>query len=177
MNNKEVLRKIAASSRFEMSVFDGAIILQGRILSPSESENAGLLTYLLASQITTKQDLERMQHIRAQAEKIEEDSQASEIDQLLFEARKLGFSPDALAAFHGQQNKIICQVVKAASTDNGKTFEPITLVLEEGKQDPDKSILWIGVFTNEDRAALLEKAMSGHKDAAKRIAAFCNGRP
>jgi len=174
--NKEILKRIAAGSRFEVPLFEGAIIVQGRILSPTEAESAGLLTYLLASQITTKQDLVRMEEIRNKALDVNEDSEASQIDQLLFQAKQLGFSPDALGAFREQQNKIICQVVRAGSTDNGETFSKLRLVTAEEQQDPEQNILWIGVLTNEDRETIIDKAMSGHKEASKSIATFCKGQ-
>ena len=173
--NPEILKRIASSSRFEVKAFEGAVILQGRILSPSEAESAGLLTYLLASQITTKEDLQRMQAIQKRAETIEEATEEN-IDDILSEAKKLGFSPDALSAFHEQQNRVICQVVRAGSTDGGETFTKLRFVSAEEQQNPEKSVLWVGLLSNKDRNTILESAMSGHKEASKRIAGFCQGQ-
>ena len=92
--NKDILKRIASSSRFQVQVFGGAVIFQGRILSPSEAESAGLLTYLLASQITTKEDLQRMQHIQKKAEQIER-TQSMSIDQMFMHNynRATGYNP------------------------------------------------------------------------------------
>ena len=172
--NKDILKRIASSSRFQVQVFGGAVIFQGRILSPSEAESAGLLTYLLASQITTKEDLQRMQHIQKKAEQID-DATTDNIDDILSEARKLGFSPDALSAFHEQQNRVICQVIRAGSTDNGETFSKLRLVTAEEQQNSDEGVLWVGLLSNKDRNKILETAMEGHKEASKTIAGFRQG--
>ena len=169
---KEVLKKIAEQSRFEVPCFHGALHLQGRILSPSEAEAAGLLQYLIASQMITKVDLKKMNELKERAESVAE---TGDIDGLISEARNMGFRPEAFSRMSEQQDRVVCQVIRAASSDGGKTWNRLKIVTAEEQQDPDNNILWIGVLNQADRKEIISKAMSGHTEASEKLAGFFGG--
>ena len=61
---KDILQKIITNSRWTYPVFDGQIIVEGRILSPQEAEICGLSSALIAKSIMSEQhlkDLARLQ--------------------------------------------------------------------------------------------------------------------
>tara|TARA_R100001594_G_scaffold149697_1_gene208276 strand:- start:31 stop:282 length:252 start_codon:yes stop_codon:yes gene_type:complete len=71
---KEILKKITDQSRFQVQTFHGALLLEGRILSPSEAESAGLLQYLIASQMMSEVDIGRMKNLKKKAEEVEKNN-------------------------------------------------------------------------------------------------------
>ena len=51
---KDFLKEVSASSLFHVPIFSGAILVRGRILSPSEAEQNALNSTLLISQVSTR---------------------------------------------------------------------------------------------------------------------------
>ena len=50
----ELLKEIQDSSKFTIPIFDGALLVEGRILSPAEVEAAGLTSSMIAREIIPK---------------------------------------------------------------------------------------------------------------------------
>tara|TARA_R110002020_G_scaffold262528_1_gene476972 strand:- start:216 stop:695 length:480 start_codon:yes stop_codon:yes gene_type:complete len=153
-----ILKEIAKSSRWSEKVFDGKIIIEGRILSPAEAESAGLSSALIASTLANPEDIKRIQQMTEQDDNF---------DDLIEWSKRL--KPEKLLELAAQNDKIICSCVRRCSVDQGKTFEDFKLVFHEKDQDADKNQLWIGVVSDEDRAKLLEHCLQGHVAAANRI--------
>ena len=174
--NKDVFQKITEQSRFTVPAFGGSILFQGRILSPSEAESAGLLQYLIASQLLSRGDNDKLGELREHAKKVA-DSEPSAVAELIDQARKLGFRPEVLPRLHEHQDKIVCQVIRAASLDGGQSWEQCKLVTAEEQQNPELGMIWIGLLSSEDRQAIIKKALQGHKGAEDRIAGFLSGKP
>jgi len=167
---KEVLSKIIETSYFTCPVFDGQIMLKGRILSPSEAEQAGVIQFMVAAQLMeTSQDYKQIEKIKeAQEAGKEEDI----ITNMLQSLKTMGFKPEMLEKINHHNDKIICQVVKLASVDNGDTWEPIHIVHAAEQQSADNNRLWIGTLPKEDRDALLTKAMEGYKEGRQKLKEF-----
>jgi hypothetical protein len=163
MKNK--LKEIVTASRWQHEIFDGKIILEGRILSPSEAEAAGLATSLLATQMAPPEELSKFEKIKQEAEA--EDADYSE----LLRWAKL-VNPDGLLKMAQANDKVICSCVRKCSMDNGKTWEPIKIVMNEADQNADKNQLWVGLLFDSDRTEVLNKCLEGHRRAAERIAGF-----
>ena len=153
-----ILKEIAKSSRWSEKVFNGKIIIEGRILSPAEAESAGLSSALIASTLANPEDIKRIQQMTEQDDNF---------DDLIEWSKRL--KPEKLLELAAQNDKIICSCVRRCSVDHGKTFEDFKLVFHEKDQDADKNQLWIGVVSDEDRAKLLEHCLQGHVAAANRI--------
>ncbi|MBG89540.1 MAG: hypothetical protein CMO80_21955 [Verrucomicrobiales bacterium] len=170
--NKEILKRIASQSRFVVQCFGGEVWLEGRILSPTEAESAGLLQYLIASQITSQKSMEHLSKLKNQAEKVSEEEDISGLASLIEDARKMGFRPEALGKFHHHQDKIISQCIRRCSTDSGNTWENIQIVVSEDQQNASQNRLWVGLLSNADRDMIINHAMKGHREAEERIAGF-----
>ena len=56
--------------------------------------------------------------------------------------------------------------------DNGATWEPIKITLEQDKQDADKNVLWIGMLSTIDRSNIVNATMQGHREAVERLSTF-----
>jgi len=153
-----ILKEIAKSSRWSEKVFDGKIIIEGRILSPAEAESAGLSSALIASTLANPEDIKKIQQMTEQDDNF---------DDLIEWSKRL--KPEKLLELAAQNDKIICSCVRRCSVDQGKTYEDFKLVFHEKDQDADKNQLWIGVVSDEDRAKLLEHCLQGHVAAANRI--------
>ena len=164
---KEILKKAIQASQWEIPIFGGSLWLQGRILSPSESYAAGVASSLIAAEIAT--DRTSLEFKKFQNKEIE-DLEDNEIKQLLQLMKKI--RPETLNSLSENQNKIICQVVKFASDDDGKTWEPIHIVMNQGQQNADQGRLWVGIISQEDRQKVLNSALQGHKEAASKLATF-----
>lgn len=163
-----ILKEIAKTSRWKLPVFDGKIQFEGRILSVKESESAGLASGLIAANLASPEDIQKMQKL---SELDEEDE--NDLEELIKITRTL--KPEMLSKLNDSNEKIICQVVKKVSIDDGATWEKIQLVTAEEQQNPDKNILWVGVLSNEDREQILDKALSGHREGSERIKAAFPG--
>ena len=162
--SNNILKEIANSSRWKLPVFDGRIQFEGRILSVKESETAGLASGLIAANLASPEDLKQMQKLS----ELDEDKE-SDLEELIKITRTL--KPEMLSKLSESNEKIICQVVKKVSIDDGSTWEKIQLVTAEEQQNADKNILWVGVLSNEDRDSILDKALIGHREASDRIKA------
>lgn len=158
------LSDIAGSSRWQLPIFDGKIIIEGRILSPAESETAGLASSLLASQLAPP---EKMAEFAKMHEEIEDEN--ADLSDLLKWSKIL--NPETLLQIAKANEKIICSTCRRFSYD-GETWENFKVVLSEADQDADKNQLWVGLIWESDRDAILEKALRGHEEAKARIAGF-----
>lgn len=154
------LTAFASVSRWQLPVFKGKLHIEGRILSVSEAETAGLASGLILATLATPEHLLKVKNAS------EEDQQAH----LLKMAKSI--QPHQIAKLNESNDKIICQVIKRASMDDGESWENIQVVTAEEQQDPNENKLWVGVFSEVDRDAILKKALEGHKEAADRIASF-----
>ena len=67
----DILKEIADAAKFEMMIFDGALRIEGRILSPSEVEAAGLASALLASQVIKGKSQEQIERMQEAAERVQ----------------------------------------------------------------------------------------------------------
>ena len=116
---KEIINKIINQSKFDIACFEGALILQGRILTPSEAQAAGLASGLLAASMANPAQFKEM-------ETIAKNNDTENIDKLIELAQKI--RPESIEAIGEAQDKIICRVIKKASSDNGVTWNNINLV-------------------------------------------------
>ena len=165
---KDFIRRVAEGSRFEIDIFDGVLKLEGRILSPQESEALGMTSGMLAAQLFPQQAKSSVSDFAKMANQEDMDDEAwSKMLEVLKEIR-----PEQLLQFSEHQDLIISKCIKKGSTDEGKTWSVLHLVLREEEQDPDKDRLWIGMLSQEDRKAIVDKAMQGHREAAERLATF-----
>ena len=160
---KEVLQKIINNSRWTYPIFDGAIIIEGRILSPNEAEIIGLSSALIAKSILSEKNLKNLSTLQTTEEpNKEEDFQ--EILNILQE-----FDADKILEMAESQDKILVQCVRRASTDKGVKWQDFKLVLEESKQSAIQNRLWIGMLKDKDRKAMIDLCMEGHKKAEEAI--------
>ena len=143
---KEALERIIAAGRWELSLFNGAVLVRGRILSPREAESAGLATYLLIAQLAPPNELNKLASLKSQADKIQsEGGSDSEMEDFLGVFNQMSISPDALERMAENQNRLIGQVVKSASIDGGESWEKLTMVQREDQQSSEQGKLWIGI--------------------------------
>jgi hypothetical protein len=167
---KDVLSAIIETSYFSCPVFDGKIVLKGRVLSPAEAEQAGVIQFMVASQLMdSAEDYRKMERLQ-DAQK--QDSEEDLINEVLQGLKSSNFQPEMLERINHANDKIICQVVKSASLDSGGTWEPIRLVLSADQQSAEQNRLWIGTLQKEDREALLDKALNGYKEGRKKLKKF-----
>jgi hypothetical protein len=170
----EILNELAKSTSFQIECFGGKLLLECRILSASEVEQIGLGSSLLAQElfINTKDvGLNGIDSIRKKAEeKGYEDLEESEIMRLLDFAKSI--KPETMARLSEDQDRVLCKVIKRASQDNGQTWEKLSLCTALEQMDPNNNILWVGIFSSEDRTAIINGAMQGQKEAIKRLEMF-----
>ena len=71
------------------------------------------------------------------------------------------------------QDHIIAQGVRQAKrAGDDQQWERIQIVLTQQEQNPERNMLWIGMLSKEDRAAILDKALKGQGEAVKRLQTF-----
>lgn len=169
--NGDILKEIAEAAKFEMKIFDGALTIEGRILSPAEVESAGLASALLASQVIKGKSQEQIKAMQEMSEKAQE-GDIDQLDQLLSMANTI--RPDMLEQMAQREDQLIIKCVKKCSKD-GVKWEPLHLVDAIERQDPRQNRLWVGMLPKEDRAAILDRAMNGHKEAGERLKSFRQG--
>lgn len=170
----EILKEIANASTFQVSCFGGKLLIEGRILTASEIEQIGLGSSLLAQEVLLSnkgKGINTIDQIREKAnsggvENLEE----SELMRLLEFARSI--RPETMARISEDQDRILCKVIKRASQDQGLTWENITLCNAMEQMNADQNVLWVGVFTSEDRNNLIDKAMQGQQEAVERLKRF-----
>jgi hypothetical protein len=151
------LKTFTSVSRWRLPVFNGRLHIEGRILSVSEAQTNGLASGLLIASI-------------APPELLNKSLDSEDPNDLMELSRHI--TPIQIAKLNESNDKIICQVIKRGSMDGGENWEDIIIVNAEEQQDPDNNKMWVGVFSEEDRSAILDKALQGHKEAADRIASF-----
>jgi hypothetical protein len=157
---KEIINTIIKQSKFTVSCFDGQLLLEGRILSPSEAQAAGLATGLLASSLGTPEELQKMSAIN-------DNETDDNFERLLNIAKSI--KPDTLLAIGETQDKMICKVINRASSDGGSSWQRIHLVEGIDQQNPDTNRLWVGMLPDEDRKEIISLAMEGHQKALQKI--------
>ena len=160
---KDVLQKIITNSRWTYPIFDGQIIIEGRILSPQEAEICGLSSALIAKSIMSEQHLRDLARLQTKEEPKEEDD-FDEVMRLL-----QGFDADKILEMAESQDKILVNCVRRASTDQGVKWQDFRLVLEESKQSAVQNRLWVGMLPDKDRKAMIDLCMQGHKKADEAI--------
>ena len=160
---KDILQKIITNSRWTYPVFDGQIIIEGRILSPQEAEICGLSSALIAKSIMSEQHLKDLARLQVK-EEIKEEDEFEEVMRLL-----QGFDPDKILQMAESQDKILVNCVRRASTDKGVKWQDFRLVLEESKQSAVQNRLWVGMLPDKDRKAMIDLCMQGHKKADEAI--------
>jgi len=170
---KDVLSHIIKSSYWTLPIFDGKILIRGRILSPSEAEQAGVMQFMVAGQLMRNaKDLKNMEKLQ----NAENGTDEERIDSILEATRQMGFRPEMLAQIHEQNNKVICQVVRECSIDQGATWEKIKIVHTVDQQDENANRLWIGTIPKKDIESILEKALNGYKEGSAKIEQFFRER-
>ena len=160
---KDILQKIITNSRWTYPVFDGQIIIEGRILSPQEAEICGLSSALIAKSIMSEQHLKDLARLQVK-EEIKEEDEFEEVMRLL-----QGFDPDKILEMAESQDKILVNCVRRASTDKGVKWQDFRLVLEESKQSAIQNRLWVGMLPDKDRKAMIDLCMQGHKKSDEAI--------
>ena len=160
---KDILQKIITNSRWTYPVFDGQIIIEGRILSPQEAEICGLSSALIAKSIMSEQHLKDLARLQVK-EEIKEEDEFEEVMRLL-----QGFDPDKILEMAESQDKILVNCVRRASTDKGVKWQDFRLVLQESKQSAVQNRLWVGMLPDKDRKAMIDLCMQGHKKADEAI--------
>jgi len=167
--DKNILEEIIASASFEIDVFDGMIKIEGRILSPSEVESAGLASVMLAHALYKSQGKERMQKTQEIVEKVER-GEMDNIEDLLEIANTI--KPEQLDQIAEREDRLLMRCVRRCSKDGGQTWEPLHLVSGIDQQNAKQNRLWVGMLKSEDRKAILDKAMKGHEEATDRLRTF-----
>ena len=166
------IKQVDDSTKWQVACFGGAVIIEGRMLSPIESEAAGISSSMIAASMMDPKQLSKVMKNREKFQNINlEDPTDQDMETLLNFMD--GFRPEQLLGVEEQQNKIIIQVVKRASEDGGKTFQRLQLVAGYDQQNPEQNLLWVGMLTKEDRQAILNKAMSAHVEAVESLRNFC----
>ncbi len=167
----DILREIANSAKFEMTIFNGVLRIEGRILSPAEVEAAGLASALLASQVIKGKNQVEIQRMQ-EAAQAAQDGDTQNLDVLLSLANSI--NPRMLEEMSVKEDRLIMKCVKRCSKDGSK-WEPLILVDAIEQQDPSRNKLWVGMLLAEDRKAILDRAMKGHKEAGERLKSFLRG--
>lgn len=169
------LEQIASSAIFKIDVFDGLLKLEGRILTPAESEAVGLSSTILASELM-KNDSSGASIVKLQEEikdKDFEDLEETQIKRLLDYAASI--RPESLLAISEKEDQLICKIIRRGSQDGGSTWEQLRLVSAIDQQNPNDGLLWVGVLSKEDRQKILEAAMVSKKEAGARLQTFRKG--
>tara|TARA_R100000773_G_scaffold15601_1_gene14213 strand:+ start:904 stop:1419 length:516 start_codon:yes stop_codon:yes gene_type:complete len=169
MMDKNILEEIIASASFEIDVFDGMIKIEGRILSPSEVESAGLASAMLAHALFKSQTKEEILKAQNLAQKVES-GEIDDIEDLLEMASAI--KPEQLEQIAEREDRLLIKCVRRCSKDGGKTWEPLHLVTAIDQQNAKQNRLWVGMLKSEDRRAILDKAMKGHEEATERLQTF-----
>jgi len=169
-----ILKEIAESSTFQVSCFGDKLLIEGRILTAPEIEQIGLGSSLLAQEVlisNKQQGLSSIDFIREKADKEGiEGLDETELMRLLDFAKSI--KPETMARISEEQDKILCKVIKRASQDQGVTWENVTICHAMEQMNPEENLMWVGVFNDVDRNALINKAMQGQQEAVERLKRF-----
>lgn len=168
---KEALRAITQSAKFTLPIFGGVLQIEGRILSPAETEAAGLTSSMIATEMLPKKAQGGFASLQARiAGRKFEDLEDSLVEELI---KAMGtLRPESITKMEQAQDRLLTQIVQRASSDDGKTWERLILVTAVDQQNPDSGRLWVGMLSKEDRQAILDQALTGHKEATARLATF-----
>lgn len=173
----EILKEIAECSTFQVACFGGKLLIEGRILTAPEIEQIGLGSSLLAQEVLLNnkdQSVSSIDKIREKADTEGMDTlDENELLRLLDFAKSI--RPETMARISEDQDRILCKVIKRASQDQGLTWENIKLCHSMDQMNADLNVLWVGVFTSEDRNNIINKAMQGQQEAIERLKRFQSG--
>ena len=162
---KDILNKIITNSRWTYPIFDGQIVVEGRILSPQEAEICGLSSALIAKSIMSERHLREIARMQQNQEQDKEEE--NDFDQVMGILEN--FDPDKILQMTEAQDKILVQCVRRASIDKGVKWQDFRLVMEESKQSSVQNRLWVGMLSDKDRRAMIDLCMEGHKKADEAI--------
>lgn len=167
---RDFITEAVKSSIFELPIFGGSLIVRGRILSPSEIERASLRNSLLLQTVLQEKGG------ASEIERLSEDLNNEETSDEAIERAYRFLSrvrPEQLEKVSENQDSILCLcVTHARKSEEGENWERLHLVREQAQQNPETCRLWVGVLSTEDRNAILEKAMTGHKEAGDYLRNF-----
>jgi hypothetical protein len=171
----EILKTIASQATFTLPIFDGKLLVEGRILTPAETEAAGLSSSLIASELLqVSKNSSGASSLMSLHKKLEEEGVENldndEMEHLLNYAKSI--RPETLLQISDAQDKLLCQLIKRVSEDNGATWERLQFVTALDQQDPERNILWVGLLDKQDRDLLIEKAMASKKEAGEKLQTF-----
>ena len=164
---KAVLKQIIDNSYWTLPIFDGAIIVRGRILSPTEAEQAGIIQFMVAASLIDQSDT--LQNMSSLKDFDADNATADQIADLMQTAKSMNINPQHIARINEHNDSIIQTVVKEASINDGATFEPFAIVLGANQQSADENKLWIGMLSKADRDAILQKAMQSFDASNSKI--------
>lgn len=167
---KDFISEAVKSTFFEIPIFEGRLIVRGRILSPSEIERASLSNSLLLQNILNeKGGVSEVHQLQSALQKEDvEDSTIERAYKFLERVR-----PEQLSKVSENQDVIIRNcITHARRSEDGESFERLHFVLHQEQQNADTNRLWIGVLSPADRSAILKHALEGHKEAGERLKSF-----
>lgn len=164
----DVFEQITQGAKYQLDIFDGLVKIEGRILSPSECEAAGLVSAMIAGEVFKQKKNAEIQHAQAMAEKVQNGEQDTEAILSLLNTIR----PETLEKLATREEQIVKKSVLRCSKDNGATWEHLTLVDAVDQQDAKRNRLWIGMIYPEDRKNIVERALNGHKEASERLKTF-----
>ncbi len=166
------LEQIAGTAIFELDIFDGLLKVEGRVLTPAESEAAGLSSTLLASELLSS-DSSGASLLRLQEEikdKPFEELKEEQLKRLMDYAKRI--RPESLIQISEKEDELLCRIIRRGSQDQGATWESLRLVPSLDMQDAKNGLLWVGVLTKEDRQLILDEALVEKKGAGSRLQNF-----
>ena len=166
------LEQIAGTAIFELEIFDGLLKVEGRVITPAESEAAGLSSTLLASELLSS-DSSGSSILKLQEEikdKPFEELQEEQLKRLMDYAKRI--RPESLIQISEKEDELLCRIIRRGSQDQGATWEPLRLVPSLDMQDAKNGLLWVGVLTKEDRQLILDEALVEKKGAGSRLKNF-----
>jgi len=164
---KDFLQQVQQESTFELNIFNGQLQVRGRILSPSEIEKASLINSLLLQSLADSGEITQFQKMSEKLQDNPDDEIISQAYSLLSKIR-----PDQIDKVNQSQDHLIAQTITHARRNEDEQWEKIQLVLTQQEQSAERNLLWIGMISKADRNTIINKALSGHKEAVERLATF-----
>jgi hypothetical protein len=167
---KDFIAEAVQSTFFEIPIFDGRLLIRGRILSPSEIERASLSNSLLLQNVLSdKGGMSEVQRLQSELTKPDVDDSTIERAYKFLERVR----PEQLSKVSENQDMIIRNcITHARRADDGESWERIHFVLHQEQQNADSNRLWVGVLSPIDRSAILKRALDGQKEAGERLKSF-----
>lgn len=165
---KDFLQEVQQVSQFEVEIFAGQLLIKGRILSPAEIEKASLANSLLLQGLANNGEISKFQQMSKALQDDPDDETLDQAYQMLSKIR-----PEQIEKIAQSQDHIIAQcVTQAKKAGEDEQWERIQIVLTQQEQNAERNMLWIGMLSKEDRAAILDKALKGQGEAVKRLQTF-----